>query len=135
MVRIVKIASAVCLLLLMSGCAGYQAVMQPWDNTPDITDFDSPTVLHVGDRIRVLTADLRTIEGTLTNIQAEAMVVSRSDGKPPVEIIPHHSVKSLEVYQNGSDRLTLVMAASVFVYVIAKALTPDTVFSPDHDAR
>lgn len=107
----------------------------PWNSTTEFTEFSSPTEVRLGDRVRVFTADLRTIEGTLTALRPEALVISRSDGRPPVEIIPHESVDRLEVYRNGSDRLGLVMVASVFVYVVAKAVIPDPAFTPDPDAR
>jgi len=110
-------------------------VKHPWNSTTEFTEFSSPTEVRLGDRVRVFTADLRTIEGTLTALRPEALVISRSDGRPPVEIIPHESVDRLEVYRNGSDRLGLVMVASVFVYVVAKAVIPDPAFTPDPDAR
>lgn len=135
MARGATITSAWCLLLLTAGCAGYQTVKHPWNSTTESTEFNSPTEVRLGDRVRVFTTDLRTCEGTLTVIRPEALVISRSDGRPPVEIIPHESVDRLEVYRNGSDRLGLVMAGSVFVYVIAKAVIPDPVFTPDRDAR
>lgn len=133
--RITTVTSALCLLMLVAGCAGYQTVKQPWHDTPECSEFDSTTGLHIGDRIRVITEDLRTTEGTLTAIHPDALVVSRRDGRPPVEIIRIESVKSLEVYRDGSDRLGPMLAASVFVYVVAKAITPDPVFTPDSDAR
>ncbi len=135
MARGATITSACCLLLLAAGCAGYQTVEHPWHSTMEFTEFSSPTEVRLGDRVRVFTADPRTIEGTLTAMRPEGLVIARSDGRPPVELIPHESVDRIEVYRNGADRLGLVMAASVFVYVAAKAVMPDQVFTPDHDAR
>ncbi|MBK6900611.1 MAG: hypothetical protein IPH09_15615 [bacterium] len=131
MVRKASISSILCTLLLVAGCSGYRAIKQPYNITANHLDFSSETRLRAGDRVRVLTLDMRSIEGLLTGINAESLVVSRRDGTPPVEIIPRDSIKGIEVYYNGSDKLSLVLAASAMVYVVVKEVMADHVHSPD----
>lgn len=131
MVQKASLLSILCTLLLVAGCSGYKAIKQPYNITVDKSDFSSETRLRAGDRVRVHTLDMRSIEGILTGINAESLIVSRCDGKPPVEILPRDSIKVIEVYYNGSDKLSLVLAASAIVYVVVKAVMPDQAFSPD----
>lgn len=135
MVRKASLLSIPCILLLVAGCSGYRAIKQPYNNTADISDFGSETRLRVGDSVRVVTIDMRSIEGTLTEVNGESLVISRRDGSPPVEILPLESIEGIEIYYNGSNRLSLVLAASAIVYVVVNAVMPDQVFSPDPDVK
>ena len=136
MVRHAMTVSILGILLLLAGCSGYRELSGPWSSVSNEGDFGSPSIIRVGDKLRLTTVDKSVAEGLLVEIDEQSLMIAVGSAKPQYLLVSFEKIIQLEVYQSGSrvglSKVAFVAAASSFIYLVIKSNSGAT-FSPSDE--
>jgi hypothetical protein len=128
--------TSVAVIVVVSGCGGYRTVEKPWRPQLDGSEFNAVESLNIGDRVRVIVDHAEAIEGILTDVNDDYLVIVETANEPRAATVATDSISRIEVYYARPDvqKITFVAATTALVYAIVKSAMRDTPFSPDESA-
>jgi hypothetical protein len=121
-------------VFLMSGCAGFRVVDQPWLSRSTSSEFDSKTVLKAGDRIRITTSDRIVSEGIFVSLDDISVTYVDTASAAEIASVSVDQIERFEVYSSGGigtfAKVATITGASLIVYAIVDSHS-EPLYDPD----